>query len=139
MPCILPKLPKLPNFDNIGKALVSIKIATDEFQKAMQGLFDSFASIGSQIAYAASGNSLGRSLKDHPDMQETLRCPACVASGTLYTTIQHINDFHEWSREEIADWLDTLPSQPIFYPQIEEEETNDGYYYDDGINFGPSW
>lgn len=28
--------------------------------------------------------------------------------------IMDLNDNHLWSREKIADWLDTLPEQPVF-------------------------
>lgn len=33
---------------------------------------------------------------------------ACVRA-----TIMHLNDQHGWSRESIADWLDTLPHELI--------------------------
>lgn len=34
-------------------------------------------------------------------------CPAC---GTYFgdQVLFHLNDFHRWPREQIADWLDTL-------------------------------
>lgn len=37
----------------------------------------------------------------------------------LYDLIQHLNDIHRWSREAIAEWIDTLEEQPVFYPIIE--------------------
>lgn len=45
----------------------------------------------------------------------SLPCPACAATGdaqrgVLYGLIAHLNDFHNWTREAIADWLDTLPA-----------------------------
>lgn len=30
------------------------------------------------------------------------------------TIIMDLNDCHGWTREQIADWLDTLPQQPVF-------------------------
>lgn len=37
-------------------------------------------------------------------------CPQCGREGGLLGyTLFHLNDDHEWTREAIADWLDTLP------------------------------
>lgn len=38
-------------------------------------------------------------------------CPACVLAHPqrLYVVIAHLNDQHKWTRERIADWLETLP------------------------------
>ena len=33
-------------------------------------------------------------------------CPQC--GSTEMDTIPHLNDSHRWTRERIADWLDTL-------------------------------
>jgi hypothetical protein len=59
------------------------------------------------------GHVLASRMRDEafPETMETvLDCPAaCVASGyTLWSLIQHLNDSHKWSRERIADWLETL-------------------------------
>lgn len=35
-------------------------------------------------------------------------CPACWGSGTTLSLILHLNDWHRWSRDAIADWLETL-------------------------------
>lgn len=63
-------------------------------------------------------------------------CPVkgCNELRTLYstvliTTIIHLNDFHHWPREDIADWLDTLP----FDLTIKEQRgTNPEVSPDDG-------
>lgn len=39
----------------------------------------------------------------------------------IFNLIQHLNDSHKWTREQIADWIDTLDEQPVFYPIIELE------------------
>lgn len=36
---------------------------------------------------------------------------------SLQNIIISLNDTYNWTRESIADWLDTLDEQPIFYPQ----------------------
>lgn len=54
-----------------------------------------------------------------PDLANEAKCPApvddkfnfgvsCGSRLSLWYMIQHLNDFHEWSREQIADWLETL-------------------------------
>lgn len=35
-------------------------------------------------------------------------CPACPEKDTTYYTITHLYDDHEWSRTQIADWLDEV-------------------------------
>lgn len=35
-------------------------------------------------------------------------CPACQEPLTVTATAAHLNDMHRWTREAIADWLDTL-------------------------------
>lgn len=47
------------------------------------------------------------------------KCPACkptikhgrkvkITKDPLFHLVQHLNDHHRWTRERIADWLDTL-------------------------------
>lgn len=55
-----------------------------------------------------------------PDIGQTVNCPAktvnpnlskdtdCVLSKSLSDLIIHLNDTHRWSREAIADWLESL-------------------------------
>lgn len=36
-------------------------------------------------------------------------CPACTVTGSeLENLVAHLYDSHEWSRSQIADWIDTL-------------------------------
>ena len=35
-------------------------------------------------------------------------CPACRAPDCLTQTISHLNDRHRWTREAIADWVQTI-------------------------------
>lgn len=46
-----------------------------------------------------------------PGLDHMLDCPACddTTGWSLTNTIIHLNDDHEWTRERIADWLETLP------------------------------
>lgn len=40
-------------------------------------------------------------------------CPACNCDGIKESTISHLNDLHKWTRERIADWVETIEPQPL--------------------------
>lgn len=39
--------------------------------------------------------------------------PVTNKKNNLYEIVMDLNDGHMWTREQIADWLDTLPEQPV--------------------------
>lgn len=40
-----------------------------------------------------------------------IRCPLCgFKSPQLDSGITHLNDCHDWTREQIADWVETIES-----------------------------
>lgn len=49
-----------------------------------------------------------------PGLRKWFSCPACPVHdstfppGELFGVVTHLNDLHRWSRERIADWLETL-------------------------------
>lgn len=48
-----------------------------------------------------------------PDLEKTVLCPVIVEDTffgpvSLVNVVMHLNDDHKWTREQIADWLDTL-------------------------------
>jgi len=62
--------------------------------------------------------------KTFPEMKSLslISCPesSCGAEAPLEAAIIHLNDFHEWSREAIAEWADprpelhvSMPSEPV--------------------------
>lgn len=56
--------------------------------------------------YESSGQVLRQVI---PGMRDTVPGPCrCWDRCRLETLIVHLNDAHEWTREQIADWLDTL-------------------------------
>ena len=68
----------------------------------------------------------------HEGFKEKVDCPQCVTSEadvwrnqSIQQVIIHLNDSHEWTREKIADWLDTLDDQPKFTLKPEEEVKKD--------------
>lgn len=68
----------------------------------------------------SSGSSMVRRHRTVFDNRE--KCPDCGEISSLNNIIMHLNDVARWSREEIADWLDTLDNQPIFYPDTCPED-----------------
>lgn len=68
--------------------------------------------------YAVSGSDSGPSYSDSgkvltellPGLSKPSVCPVkgCGDLGTVRAVIIHLNDSHKWTREAIADWLDTL-------------------------------
>lgn len=57
---------------------------------------------------------------------ETAKCPVCLDhTASILNLIPHINDTHKWSREAIADWLDTLDINLTIRPHDKEEVTAD--------------
>jgi hypothetical protein len=57
-----------------------------------------------------------------PALREIAPCPRCHRHGTLWRTIQHLNDRHMWSRGMIADWIETLDLDIEFKTQGENNE-----------------
>ena len=58
-------------------------------------------------------------------VDEETTCPVCWnphededndRTYSISLAVQHLNDIHEWPREDIADWLETLPYDLTFQP-----------------------
>lgn len=74
----------------------------------------------------------------HPGLRQLVPCPAMKekdpnvidcqyyhpsnpGTDNLQSMIMHLNDSHRWTREAIAEWIDTLDEQPVFYPKPQPE------------------
>jgi hypothetical protein len=62
----------------------------------------------------------------HVTLAVWARCPVlgCWGSGSLGGAIQHLNDDHDWTREQIADWVESIEQrdQPDSAPAVREDE-----------------
>ena len=61
-------------------------------------------------------------------LERTVRCPACAVTGGVYQRplmdcLWHLNDFHCWTREAIADWLETEEEKLGFVTLTEGERS----------------
>jgi hypothetical protein len=52
--------------------------------------------------------------KYYPELtNKHVECPArCLTIFTLEAMIIHLNDYHKWSREKIANWLEESGNNP---------------------------
>lgn len=104
----------------------NLKVDLSQTQKAMLGMGDAFKNLQKAIQgfpYPPIHSSVGPAdyALNHPGLKQIVRCPEkmCHNKDRLNHVIVELNDDHSWTREQIADWLDTLDEQPIFYPEIE--------------------
>jgi hypothetical protein len=95
--------------------------------------FDGYANKNTSCALAAAADACGIEPFVHPvDGQHIInysaimakfpvlktatKCPVsdgrlCGESHVTQSTIWHLNDTHRWTREQIADWVETLEQQ----------------------------
>lgn len=77
---------------------------------------------GTMVASESAQSKLKAAL---PSLSNEVACPTpdsdrfnfgedCASRLSLWYMIQHLNDFHEWSREQIADWLESLDEDITF-------------------------
>lgn len=56
-----------------------------------------------------------------PILSSSHRCPACGAVEPLFTLIWSLNDSHKWTRERIADFVETIERRAVAERQPETE------------------
>lgn len=77
-----------------------------------------FGDVVSSCALEAACDALGiareqweRLDEQFPEMQSSVQCPGCVRIDEAIDIAYHLNDSHEWTREQIADWVATIEAQ----------------------------
>lgn len=80
----------------------------------------------------SGGNTIGRrpEVSKLPGIHEKVKMPCehypNILLHELETVIIHMNDNHKWTRNQIADWLDTLDIDLYFKsPEVGEENDNE--------------
>ena len=94
-----------------------IKWADNNLNTELKSLLLTFLTLNQILVSEDSVSILASTL---PDMSRTVRHPVIGTQSTLMTTIINLNDFHQWTREQIADWLESLDDTPTF--RIADEE-----------------
>lgn len=90
---------------------------------------------------ASSGN-YNEAIDPYPylDTYENHLCPATYCeeyAGTLLAICWHLNDAHKWTREAIADWLETEEEKLGFVTLTENEREQPEYSLAQGVNHDP--
>lgn len=61
------------------------------------------------------------------EFRSIVKNPISQKPNALIWVIMNLNDEHQWSIKEIADWLDTLDEQPVFYPATTRRIQNSAF------------
>lgn len=85
---------------------------------AKQLTYDDMVKLAKKVKPSAPALDAFTDMKDklkeaYPVLRESRTCPVaecswCQMHTVVSLLIIHLNDSHEWSREEIATWVDTL-------------------------------
>lgn len=57
-----------------------------------------------------------------PGIFNMVKHPVSGDSYTIYHAIMSLNDTHKWSRDQIADWIETLDEVPVFEAQEQTQK-----------------
>lgn len=73
----------------------------------------------------STGQKLNQKAKNLPGIDKSVKHPVSGRYTELYFTIMDLNDNHRWTREQIADWIETLDIDTTFkvgYTESNKEE-----------------
>lgn len=92
-----------------GKAFVFVKFG--ELGSCALGAAED--AINGPIYEASDGGAKQLEVYERYSLNKQRRdCPSCDRPGRLSDVIVHLNDDHQWTRERIADWVETIePAQ----------------------------
>ena len=68
---------------------------------------------GRRCALGAAMDAVGQ-LTDYSEWKWASRivnCPACSGTLPAIFTISHLNDLHQWPRQQIGEWVSTIEPQ----------------------------
>lgn len=100
-----PSMPDPAQLDKITKELADLAATT----KAMN---DKLAALTAK--FKAGDLSMFATTSQIPGIDQIITHPVEGRHMVLRTAIMDLNDGYRWTREQIADWLDTLDNQPTF-------------------------
>lgn len=106
-----------PGSDEFVLYSYSTRLATDDEWAAVKKLL---AHVSTQ--FTGSPNSLSGMSQKLPGMNMLVKHPVTGERMNLWSVVQNLNDHNKWTREQIADWIETLDNVPTF----KEPEEVDG-------------
>ncbi len=143
---------KVDHWNNYGEKTLSFKVLTPEVHlefrvkphttpfEDIEDLLSEYIKIEKdyeqaratiKVTYTSAASSYGKPMQDDlsslatqlPGVNNIVKNPVTGDDAKLFNVIIHLNDTARWTREAIADWIETLDEVPVFKTP-EEEETN---------------
>lgn len=112
---------KSMNYDELTALADALNVKFTRLTKAIRGLEIAVERAAEEVVAALNSepNNLGILAFELKNMLPDLKgkyytCPQCDQELTLFDMIMHLNDDHQKTREEIADWLETLDADLTF-------------------------
>jgi hypothetical protein len=68
----------------------------------------------------STGQKLARKAKSLPGVDTLVKHPVVGDQGSLYYVIMDLNDHYRWTRNQIADWIETLDIDTTFQMEYTE-------------------
>ena len=68
----------------------------------------------------STGQKLARKAKSLPGVDTLVKHPVVGDEGSLYYVIMDLNDHYKWTRNQIADWIETLDIDTTFQMEYTE-------------------
>lgn len=114
--------------DEVYRGLISSLKEAKEFETTVHNMWPEYKKPSLDVLYRKDIASLASAI---PGIHQNVTHPETKQEGSLYHIIQELNDSHGWSREKIADWIETLDNPPKFEApgtKIEEGINSRGQY-----------
>jgi hypothetical protein len=103
-----------------GDTMIEVIISGGEEVPIIEGVTYSRATVNkieTCLRSLAAYDGNGQERFNKPDFNKYVIHPVTEVRLPLANVIMNLNDAHHWTREAIAEWLDTLDEQPVFYPK----------------------
>lgn len=97
-----------PHIKRAAKSKSTAAYASSELAPWEAELLASASPAETPSSFTSSNGVLNYLTERLPDARAYVTCPVCQSRDSVLQRVIHLNDVHNWTREAIADWLDTL-------------------------------
>lgn len=73
-------------------------------------------------AFVSPSTGLSQASQELPEIMRPVVNPVTGYLASLWNTVITLNDEQKWTREQIADWIETLDPVPTFTPKEKQDE-----------------